>query len=363
MRWFTTIIFLFVVQNLLADEITGYEVKKVVVTGVHFGEGLFITDDGFLLRLYGAVASHGGPMQVYDIKTNPEDPKFLGQVELPGSGQALVVSGRKAYVVCNDTTTFTEIDFSTPASPQKTSSTFLLVQGTDIDLTSDKKYAYIVHQIDSPQHRLSVVYVSSMTEVDIGEFDIPDEPTSISIVGNIAYIGFENNNTNAVRKLDVSTPTAPVDITGQITDMRSEPRSLSINGSMAYAGSYFETTGAMVMNVSSSPVIVSTIALPNPTLSTALSKDGEVLFVGMDNFYGTNDVFKMVSVKDSKKPHFVESKNINLVTNITSIGTYKDYVYLGGRHFYNSIVVLKLIRDRQDSQQNATGRQWQNRGF
>ncbi len=305
-----------------------------------FGESIYLSGN----YLYMA---RNNVTRIIDVST-PSSPTLVGSYAHAGkAGQDVRVSGNYMYVVFNDSATLDTVDISNKASPARVNTLDMHLGGGAVELVGNALYVIYGTVVTSDTFRYYSLNVASGPALVAGSttpmFGIP---TSIYCAGTRCVVGHENTGTTAWKYLDVSTPLSPVDLSGAVTTTTpSEPRGVTICGGYAYAGSYFETTGAYGMDLSdeTEPRWVSNISMPNPTWVTKTNASCTQLYLGMTDFFGTGDVFRMINLTGNGGMRQTSVENIHLLTNVMGLAVAADdTLFLGGRHTGYSLRVLRI---------------------
>lgn len=286
-------------------------------------------------------------MRVVNI-SNPLAPTLTGSWSHQGAaGIDVKVSGNYAYYVFNDSTPFNVIDISTKATPVLVGSVTLPSGAGAISVVGN--YAYVLFGVTVASNTFRVidittptapVIVQQSTQVALFNF-----PTSIVCRSTFCVVGFENTASNSIKILDISTPTNVRDISGiQAATMTSEPRgyNLTADNRYAIAGSWFESTGLMVVDISSmtEPILVANKTNPNPTWATHVWS--RYAACGMTDNYVPGDNLRIFDISNPLVPRAVSNESVQVFTAINDIEVVGNYMFLSGRRTQDGLVVLEL---------------------
>ncbi len=231
-------------------------------------------------------------LKVIDV-SNPVAPEIVGSVPVGHQPRRVAVSGRYAYVVNSGDRELEVIDISDPSAPDVVCSVGM---GTSPKLiVVSGPYAYVV---DSGA--LKVVVISDPAKpVVVGYMSLGGvSATALCVSGLYAYIS-EVTNANLM-VIDVSDPTAPAPV-GSL-EVGIKPKSLFVSGRYAYVID-FETEDLTVIDVSNP-------AAPAQVGGVAIGTSPESVFVSGRYAYVTDagsDDLKVIDVSDPSQPVLVGS--------------------------------------------------------
>ncbi|GEM_PF-6120519 len=292
------------------------------------------------------------------------------------SSNSFYIAGHYLYVVLNDTNlsnVFRIVDVTNPKNPT-------IVGGSQYDQTGYPntcppspvltgcpgvsvfvagRYAYLIFKTSNVGSQFRIVDISNVHQpVVVGGSglitNMPAKPPStIFVAGNYAYMTFQDTstptNTNGLRIIDVSDPTAPQVVAGQALSLPKEARSIFVHGTpggLTYAYLTFRAgnTGNTfrIINVSSplSPSPVSGVDLPESSGSQQNSvplyvseyNNRRLAYIGLQNGVGnTNFVIIDVSTPSSPGILFQNTTGNQVIPliNVNAITASGRYVYLG----------------------------------
>jgi hypothetical protein len=152
--------------------------------------------------------------------TDPAQPQMLGEIQLNAPAQGLDVVGTNVYIANKDDG-FTVVDAHNPAAPVivgslplpgdsrsvAVSASIAVVVSRGYDYSGYGDFRSDVHIIDIREPQVPVL---------LAKTDVPGDATDVALRGSIAYIAA---NDGGVSALDLSTPSAPVDLDESTNDV------------------------------------------------------------------------------------------------------------------------------------------------
>lgn len=325
-----------------------------------YGQGIAYDPRGFVFATYHpGVGTNGIRLYVYDVNTAtaPRAVEAMSHAEFGTavSPRDIAVRGDQAFVFCQadvSTNTLKLLDISTPSAVSLVSINASGLAGLPVggprQMQWRGNYLYLGWEIAQGSNTFRIVDVSDPTRPFVrGGANLTDLPASLNnfdVVDNVAYLTFENGTPNSFRTVDVRDPDAPRVISPTGAGIGSEPRGIAVKGKYAFTGSWFESTGVMVIDVSTPavPTQVATLATPNPVISVYLA--GDYLFVGMDNAVAQDDTFRIVDVSNPLNPFYVNAGTWTSghSTDFYSITGNGKHLYLGGYTTADALTILQL---------------------
>ena len=276
---------------------------------------------------YAYVADYtNNELKVIDV-SNPVAPEIVGSVDAGVQPRRIAVSGRYAYVVNSGDREFVVIDVSDPSAPAVVGSKYLGTAPRLIVVAGP--YAYV-----EDSSALKVLDISDPANPDvIGFMSLGGvTATALCVSGRYAYVS-EVTNANLI-VIDVSDPTAPAPV-GSL-DVGDKPKSVFVSGRYAYVID-FETEELTVIDVSNpaAPAQVGGVGIGTSPVSVFVS--GRYAYVTD----AASDDVKVIDVSDPSLPVLVGSLYIGggTASAPSSLFISGRYAYVGDTYSYE----LKVI--------------------
>ena len=231
---------------------------------------------------YAYVADGDGGLHVIDVST-PSAPVEVGLLDTPGwRTKDITVTGNYAYVTRHKwsagfnspQSNLTVLDITDPSAPVEVGSLNRTRVNPPLDVAVAGNYAYVADGYDG----LRVIDVTDpSTPVEVGYWD--RNPTSsylytddlvreVAVAGNYAYVALSNSIAdssyvlvnNGLHVIDISTPSAPVEVGSLKTPGR--PSGVAVEGNYAYLADGYAGLRVIDVSTPSAPVEVDWLNTP-----------------------------------------------------------------------------------------------------
>ncbi len=264
-------------------------------------------------------------------------------ITLDAQGNYLYVVGFSTMGLDNaNTKSFAVVDITTPGSPRVITDARCMLPFQPYAIKCQGDYCYVGFDNASGTNTFRIVDISSPTKpvtISGSTLNLPAHVNGLDVRDNLVYLTFENGAPNSFRIVDITDPRNPR-IVNSVQSVGSEPREVVVQDGYAYTGSYFETSGVMVVNVSTpgNPTSIGGLATPNPVICNYLF--GKWLCVGMQNFYADGKTFNIYDISD--RANLKLAAEFKIDTNVHGIDGQGEYIYIGGYGSYQGLYVLKV---------------------
>ena len=195
---------------------------------------------------YAYVANNGNEtMAVVDI-TNPTSPAQVATTTFTsGSGPySLFVSGRYVFVANSGNDTLAVVDVSNPGAPIQVATTTLAAGATPFSVFVSGRYAYVANNGNATLATVDVADPTSPVQIATAALTASAAPRSVFVSGRYAYVANFGNSTLAV--VDITNPTLPVQVATTTFNGGSNAASVFVSGRYAYVANNGNATLATV---------------------------------------------------------------------------------------------------------------------
>ncbi|HEY5823357.1 MAG TPA: fibronectin type III domain-containing protein, partial [Cyclobacteriaceae bacterium] len=287
--------------------------KATINTDISNGIYLVDPTDLFISGNYIYILDSGhGKLTIFDI-SNPLVPVHKSSVSIGSSPRSIHIQGNYAYIGSNKSFQILDITNSTtPSSIASISDSGFgdtIIDPLAVQVSGD--YAYLLNgsiyrsgniigcslEILDVSNPYNISYKGKIIDGDGGS--LLNYPSSISIVGNYAYI--TSQSSNALEIIDISNSSSPTHKTSIVNGangaLLNSPRKVFISGNYAYVAS----AGSNAMEV------IDLFTPPSPNASTATSI-GQTSFVANWNAT-TNATSYKIEVSSDNFSTFVTGYN------------------------------------------------------
>jgi len=294
-------------------------------------------------------------------------PKLAAQLDLSGSADALAVAatGTTVYVGRQSSgggeqsgehgnsgehghnsnpsqDNFVIIDASSSTNPLVLGSLDIGTDVTDIGLSSDGSYAFLVTPSNSSElHVVDITNSSSPTEVASLGLQENGDPQGVYVSGTTLYIARIGNPTLAI--VNVSNPLAPVEITSEYANFKGagDVTGSLTNNDFVFLAGHGNHKEFLSVNVSNPqhPGIAGHINFSGSANGLSVAASGSVAYVGRDE--SSKPEFETVNVSDVSSPSSLGYYEYDGVLN--SVRTGNGYVNLGGSSSTAEFLILDAV--------------------
>jgi len=203
------------------------------LTGTHFNaptnsDGRTVALSGTRAYLVTDTNTSGAGYEFYSINiASPLTPSQIGGINLGASARDIFVSGNFAYIASTANAQELQIvNVSNPLLPT-------LAGSYNATGNSDGQSIYLIGSTAYlTTNRLSILNVSNPSAVNfLGEFNAPGSPFGVYVVGNLAFLGHTQNNSE-FKVVNVSIPASPTQI--GFTSLGGNGLGVFVSGNYAY---------------------------------------------------------------------------------------------------------------------------------
>jgi hypothetical protein len=270
------------------------------------------------------INNNSGSFSILDVN-NPASPILISNTTANLSGPtSIFVQGRYAYITnINGTGSLGVWDISNPTSPTRVGTVTLGSTGGPgaMHVYVQGRYAYISGTSSSI---MIVVDISNPTSPTIaGNLGGFNQLSSIYVLGRYAYVADDGNATLDV--VDVSNPNAPTIVSQTTGTGMTDPKRVFVQGKYAYLVN-FNANALVTFDISNpaAPVRVSTLTIAAGTGSTRLYVQGRYAYV-TDT---THSTLYVIDISNPAAPFIVSSTTSGL-SGADSLWVQGRYAYVG----------------------------------
>jgi hypothetical protein len=269
----------------------------------------------------GRVSNPGREFYVFDVST-PSSPSLIGQIDLNGDPNDMVVSGNYVYIASNDNSQELQIvDVSTPTAPFLAAS-FNLTAGNSGHATVDAltiagsgNYIYLV-RAQSGGKEFIVFDVSSPTSPSlVGSLDLSGDAQESAVSGSYVYLA-STNDSQELQIVDVSLPSLPT-LIGTLNldsgDASADGASVTVDGSTVFFGRKGSQNAPEFYVIDSTtpilPALITTLDVGTLTLQSIANSTTTSLVYVAARAASQNDYFA-IDVSTPSSPALLTTLNL-----------------------------------------------------
>lgn len=249
---------------------------------------------------------------------NPDQPQFVGSLEIGNTVNNLDIAGQYAYIARTNTTgdDFIVVDIGDPSSPVAVGGIDFAENVLSVDI--DGTYAYV-----GTATSFYVIDISNPTNpTTLGSITIGATVNALKVRGQYAYIGHGTISGDEFRIVDISNPSAPAIVGGLNINIIQD---IDVSGKYAYIA--IVSTGGNDMRIidisdPESPTTVGGLEFGKAVNNVRVV--GDYLYVS--TALGTGDEFAYYDVSDPA--NIVKKGGIELGVQSRGIDVNGKYAYL-----------------------------------
>ena len=275
------------------------------------------------------------------------NPQLKGIYDSEDSANAndVFVSGNYAYLATQNnlfgSPEFYIIDISTPGTP-------VLIGSIDFGFDINKvyvsgNYAYLATDNNSKEF-IMVDITNKANPIEVGSYNSDEGKNGMSVfaVGDIAYLGTQNNSGGGDREfyiLDVSNPTS-ISLLGS-REISDDVRDIHISGDYAYLATSNNSKEFIVLDISNPTSISEEDSYNTPSSADAFGVyylNGAAYLVTNNN--GSGDDFYIFNVSTPSNISLTGSANLD--SDNRGVEVFGDYAYVSTRTSNSGLTIVDI---------------------